>query len=129
VDLTVRTETLGSGNQTWLGSAHGTSSGRTITLDKSTFTSGTHYPNGYLPSGTPISRITATGKYGIYDNATVGGQDVLSGFLLTDVPVPSEDIDPQGVLFEHGVVIEALLPVALADASGKTDVAGRIIFR
>ena len=130
MDLTVRSETLSSGNQTWLGSAHGTDNGRSITLDTSTFTPATHYPNGYLPSGTPISRITATSKYGLYDNATAGGQDVLSGFLLTDIAMPTVNtIDPQGALFEHGVVIEANLPYALADASGKTDVGTRIIFR
>lgn len=135
MDLTVRSETLSSGDQSWLASAHGTSNGRTITLDKSTFTAGTHYPDGYFKSGLAISRITATGKYGPYDNATAGGQDVLSGFLLDSPTVPAEDVDPQGVLLEHCIILEAKLPTpwnpvnTAVETAGKADVAGRIIFR
>ena len=129
MDLSMRTETFGQEDQSWLGSAHGTDMARSITLDVSAFTSGTHYPQGFLLSGLPLGKITATGKYGPYNNAAVDGTDTLAGFLFTGVRVNTLDntIDVQGALYIHGVVVEAKLPVAI-DSAGKTDVAGRIIF-
>lgn len=53
-------------DHSWLGSAHGTDSTETITLDVSAFTANTHYPNGYILSGTPLAKITASGLYGPY---------------------------------------------------------------
>ncbi|MGW6531469.1 head decoration protein [Streptomyces venezuelae] len=128
MNLTQTAETFGQDDQSWLASAHGTDNGRSITLDTSTFTAGTHYPTGHFPSGLPLGKITATGKYGPYNNAAADGTEVLAGFLLTAVDAPSANtIDPQGVLFWHGAVVEAKLPVAV-DSAGKTDVAGRISF-
>lgn len=117
--------TYGQDDQSWLGSAHGTDAARSITLDKSTFTSGTHYPNGFFPSGLPLGKITASGKYGPYNNAASDGTEVLAGHLLCAVSAPTTDIDPQGALFDHGRVVEAKLPVAI-DSAGRADVAGRI---
>lgn len=129
MDLTVRTETLSSGDQSWLASAHGTSNGRTVTLDTSTFTPATHYPDGYFKSGIPLGVITATGKYGPYDDAAVDGRTVFRGFLFDSPSAPSDNtVDPQGVMLDHCIVIEAKLPIGV-DANGKTDAAGRIIFR
>ena len=65
-DISLRTETFQTEDASWLGSAHGTDSTETITLDVSAFTAGTHYPNGYLISGIPLARITATGIFGPY---------------------------------------------------------------
>jgi len=53
-------------DQSWLGSEHGTSACPTITLDRSAFTEGTHFPNGYFPSGLPLGKITASGLYAPY---------------------------------------------------------------
>lgn len=128
MDLSVRTETFGQDDQRWIGAAHGIDLARSITLDTSAFTAGTHYPNGYIPSGTPLGRITATGLYGPYDNAGAGGLDVLAGFLLTPIkPGAVATTDVGGALYEHGRVVEANLPIAI-DAAGKADVAGRITF-
>lgn len=130
MDLTVRSETFGADNQTWLASAHGVGDvGRPVTLDTSAFTAGTHYPQGFFKSGIPLGKLTATGKYVPYNNALADGSEVLAGFLLTPVKAPTDTtIDPVGALFEHGMVVEANLPIAV-DAAGKADVAGRIIFR
>ncbi|MDX3027482.1 head decoration protein [Streptomyces scabiei] len=128
MNLTQTTESFGQDDQSWLASAHGTDTARSITLDTSTFTSGTHYPNGYFPSGLPLGKITATGKYGPYSNAASDGTEVLAGFLMTAIDAPSVNtIDPQGALLWHGAVIEAKLPVAV-DSAGKADVAGRLTF-
>ncbi len=126
MDLNPLTETFYQDDQTWLGSAHGTSSGRPITIDVSTFTEGTHYPNGYMPSGTPVGIITATGLAGPYDDAETDGTETLVGFTLTPIKVTGTD-DVQAVLFEHGRVVEANLPIAI-DANGKADLAGAVVF-
>lgn len=126
MNLTPVTETYQNEDQRWLGSAHGTSSGESITLDTSAFTAGTHYPNGYFPSGLPLGKITATGLYGPYNNASSDGTETLAGHLLCTVDAPTVNTqDPQGALFWHGRVIEARLPIAV-DSAGKADVAGRI---
>lgn len=128
MDLSVRTETFGQDDQRWIGAAHGIDLARSITLDTSAFTAGTHYPDGYIKSGTPLARITATGLYGPYDNAGAGGLEVLAGFLLTPTkPGAVAATDVGGALYEHGRVVEANLPIAI-DAAGKADVAGRITF-
>jgi hypothetical protein len=128
MDLSFKTETFGQDDQSWLGSAHGTDAARSITLDTSAFTAGTHYPDGFFKSGLPVGKITATGLYGPYDNAAVDGRETLVGFLLTAVKAPSATTtDVQGALLDHGRVIDAKLPIAV-DAAGKTDVSGRIIF-
>lgn len=126
--LSQTTETFGQDDQSWLGSQHGTDMGRTITLDTSAFTPATHYPAGYFKSGIPLGKITASGKYAPYNNAAADGTEVLAGFLLTAVKAPSDNtLDPQGVLYIHGVVVEARLPIAV-DTAGKADVGGRIYF-
>lgn len=128
MNLTLRTESFGQGNQSWLAGPHGTDANRSVTLDKSAFTANTHYPNNFLRSGTPLAKITASGKYGPYNNASSDGTEVLVGFLMNDVEVPATDIDPQGAMFVHGGVVEANLPIAV-DTAGKADVAGRIWFQ
>lgn len=66
VDLNLRTESWLTDRQDWLASAHGTDTARSITLDKSAFTANTHYPDGFIRSGTPLAKIAASGKYGPY---------------------------------------------------------------
>ncbi len=44
----LKSETIGGGNMTWLGSDHGIFNCRTSTLDVSTFTKATHYPSDYF---------------------------------------------------------------------------------
>lgn len=128
MDLTQRTESFLVGDQSWLGSQHGTDTARSITLDTSTFTSGTHYPDGFFKSGLPLGKITATGKYGPYDDAAVDGRAVLSGFLLEAVKAPAvTTVDPIGAMLMHGFVLESKLPIAV-DAAGKADVKGALIF-
>lgn len=128
MDLTQRTETFLVSDQSWLGSQHGVDNARTATLDTSTFTLATHYPDGFFKSGIPLAKITATGKYGPYDDAAVDGRAVLAGFLLDAVKAPAVNtIDPVANILMHGFVLEAKLPIAV-DAAGKADVKGALIF-
>ena len=99
-----------------------------ITLDISTFTAGTHYPNGFIPSGTNLGKITATNLYGPYDDTATDGRQTLRGHLgiSTKVPNPADTTKDAGApLVFAAVVKESKLP-ATVDAAGKTDVAGWI---
>lgn len=127
MDLSVKSEAWGGDDQSWLGAAHGQDMGRSVTLDTSAFTAGTHYPDGYVRSGTPLGRITASGLYAPYNAAGVDGTETLAGFLLTPVKMTAGGADVGGSLFEHGRVVESNLPITI-DAAGKADVAGRITF-
>ena len=129
MDLSMKTETFGQEDQSWLGSAHGTEAARSITLDMTTFTAGTHYPDGFLKAGLPLGKITATGKYGLYSNAASDGREVLAGLLFTVVKAPASTATPvSGALLLHCIVVESKLPAPGVDSAGKVDVAGRIIF-
>jgi hypothetical protein len=129
VDISVRSETWGVEDRSWLGSAHGTEATRTITLDVSAFTEATHYPDGYIPSGTVVGRITATGLYGPYVDAAVDGTGVAAGFLFNSIPI-NGTADVGAPLLEHGMVIEDRLPANSGyDAAAGTNMAGRIVVR
>jgi hypothetical protein len=99
-----------------------------ITLDISSFTAGTHYQNGFIPSGTNLAKITATGLYGPYDDAAVDGRAVFRGHLgtSTKVPNPADTSKDAGApLVFSAVVKDSNLPFTI-DAAGKADVAGWI---
>lgn len=132
MQLSPISESFGQDDQSWLGSAHGTDATRSITLDRSTFTAGTHFPNGYFLSGIGLGKITSTGKYGPYNNASSDGTETLVGFLFCAVGAGTTDVDPVAAILRHGVVIQSKLPVSLGDstaiAAAKVDVAGRIDF-
>lgn len=125
MDLGIRTETFGGADHRWLGSRHGTDMCRPATIDLSTFTQNTHYPDGYLPAGVLLGQITATGEFGLYSNAAGDGRGVLVGHLLD--PVSTAGGNPIGALYEHGRVNEDYLPFPV-DSNGKADVAGQIIY-
>lgn len=130
MDLSVRTSSYSVEDRSWLGSAHGTEATRSITLNLSTFTANTHYPTGYLKSGTLLGRITATGLYGPYNDSATDGRQTAAGILFNSIPMATGGTNPSAPLMEHGVVVEAKLPTnSGVDTAGKTDLAGRIIFR
>ncbi len=68
MDITLHTESFTAEDKSWLGSAHGTDSTETITLDVSAFTLDTHYSvlTPYIKGGTCLGLITASGLYGPY---------------------------------------------------------------
>lgn len=131
MDISVRSKTLLPEDRSWLGSAHGTDATETVTLDVSTFTAGTHYPNGFIPSGIALGKITASGKYGPYSDAAGDGRTTLVGHLFNSTEVGSATSVPVAApMLVHGVIVEAKLPANHGvDANGKTDVAGRIRYR
>lgn len=102
-------ETVGSGDQTWLGSAHGINDARTELLDISAFTAGTHYPNGHIKSGTPVAKVG--GVLVPYDDTqgTTTNAGVLAGFVLFDQKVTGSNDFAVPVL-DHGRVKASKLP-------------------
>lgn len=74
MDLAQTTESWVSDDQSWLGSAHGTNEGDTVTLDPTTFDLVTKFPNGFIPSGVVIAKITSGGNTGMYGPYTPGTQ-------------------------------------------------------
>lgn len=120
------TEYAGFDDPSWLGSAHGYEATESATLDVSAFDAETHYPDGYIPGGTPVGEITASGKYGPYDDSATDGTETLAGFVAAARAVNGQT-DLVVALLTHGRVVEANLPIAI-DAAAKADVAGRIRF-
>lgn len=114
-----------SEDRSWLWGPHGTEPGTTpsVTFDVSAFTEATHYPNGYLLSGLPVGRITASGLYGPYDNAALDGRETAAGLIFSSLAIPDlTDLtqDVGGAILVHGFVDPNKLPVAI-DAAGIAD--------
>lgn len=104
MDLTVITEKFGGDKASWLGSRHAVTNARTITIDRSSLTKETHYPDGYLPSGLPLAK--SGDKYKPLDEG-----ETLVGFLLTNQTVKTDGGDIVAPLLDHGRVIVKNLPV------------------
>lgn len=124
----LKSETIGGGDQSWLGSTHGIANARTEVLDISTFTAGTHYPNGYIPSGLPVAKVG--GVLVPYDatEGTVTGAGVLAGFVLTDQAVVGTSDFGVPVL-DHGRVIVSKLPISFtAPAAAAKRAATTVVF-
>ncbi|MFE7799015.1 potassium transporter [Nocardia sp. NPDC057440] len=108
MDLTLKTDTFGQDDQSWLASAEGTDRARTITLDLTTFTANTHYPDGWIKSGYALKKL-GSGKYGLFSTGDESAA-VIAGHLLTAVRIPSGATKVAGALMWHGAVIAAKLP-------------------
>lgn len=123
----LRTETYGAGDQSWLGSAHGIWNCRTVTLDISAFTEATHYPDGYIPSGTALAIV---GDLAVpFNSAGVDGSEVLAGFLFTDAKVyPGLTEDIPAPLLDHGRVKTANLPLAWTAPTSAANNATTVVF-
>ncbi len=129
MDLTVRSKSWQADDQSWKAAAHGTDLARSISVDAAAFTPATHAPNGFLPSGLPVAKITASGLYGPYTTGGAGGLGTLAGFLEVNTVLPSPNTGAVGTaMFEHGRVVKANVPIITVDSAGETAVAGRISF-
>lgn len=67
MDLAIRHEQYsGLTDRSWLQNSVGIDANVPVVLDISTFVAGTDFPNGVIPAGTLLGKITASGKYGKY---------------------------------------------------------------
>lgn len=108
----LRTESFGGGDLSWLSSTHGLRNAKTGTVNVSAFTAGTHFPNGYIPSGTPVSKVSGLLVPYTVAEGTTTGAGVLEGFLLTDQPCATGGANFAAPVLDHGRVIAAKVPYA-----------------
>lgn len=128
MDLGRKTTTYGTDDQSWLGSAHGTTATDTITLDVSLFDEATHYPDGWINSCVGLGKVAATGLYGPYDDAALDGRQVGEGVLYAWVAISSGN-DVGAALMRHGKIRRSRMPANSGiDAAFEADVRGQIIF-
>jgi hypothetical protein len=71
-----------------------------------------HYANGYIPSGTAIGKVTATGLFGPYDNAAGDGREVLYGFTYADVRAVRQNGTTATKVGTGAVVNDAIISVS-----------------
>lgn len=123
MDLTLRTESWGTDDKSWLGSRHGIGECPSITLDTSAFTPAIHYPDGYFKSGIALGKITATGKYGPYaqttdevQTLTVGGAG-LTSFTITYSGQTTGSIAAAATAATVQAALEALSNIAVGDVT------------
>lgn len=105
----------------WLGSAHGTGNAPTGTPDVASFTEATHYPDGYLPEGTPVD-ATDLAALKPYVAPAVGEPALNLGFLLDNTRVVGGKATPVAVI-RHGSIVAEFIPgnfIAPAFAPGFT---------
>jgi hypothetical protein len=116
------TTTWAGTDQSWIKHRKGVDTCKSITLNVALFTAGTHFPNGYIPSGMTLGVVTATGLYGPYLEAAGDGRTVLRGFLFDSVYVPDVAGKITVAMFREGIITEAKLPANHGlDANGKLD--------
>ena len=48
--------------------------------------------SGVLPTGTVLGKVTASGKHGVYDNATTNGTEVAVAILAEEVDATAADV-------------------------------------
>ena len=111
-DISVTTTAYQAERRGWLWGPHGTEAGTnpSITLDFTTVAGGLT-ANGYLPSGTVLGRITASGRYGPFDAAATDGRQAAVGHLFSSTKVPATSATPVGgAVVVHGFVDPNRLP-------------------
>lgn len=81
--LAPRTESFGAGDQSWLGSRHGTDVAKTATLVPAAWTA--KISDGRIKSGEPFA--VKSGLAVPYDSTKSDGTEVLAGFVFTDTSV------------------------------------------
>ena len=108
-DISVSTLSYQSEKRSWLLSEHGADPGSTpgITVDASLFVAATHFPNGYLPSGTALS--PAGGPY--------IGTGACAGLLFGSLRLATATSKVGGAVLIHGFVKTTKLPFAAGNGS------------
>jgi hypothetical protein len=113
-----------SAEASFLASEHSISKRAGATVDASSVGADAN-GNKILLAGTLMGKITASGKYGAYDNGAGDGRETAVGILHESINLKDGDVICGLIL--HGSVLEARC--SGVDANGKTDLAGRIIFQ
>lgn len=108
MQIAPKIEQFGSGDQSWLGSAHATNSCQTVTIKGSALASF----NGSIPSGIPL-KASASG--GTFEPVTAVG-DKLAGFLFTS-QAQSGTGNVVAPMLDHGRIRVGRLPATAFDVT------------
>lgn len=111
MQLKPRTERFGVGNQTWLGSAHGTEHPATGTIKGDAFTDF----GKFIPSGVPVK----LNDEGLLEPVTAAG-DTLLGFIFTDQALAEDGSNQPVPYIWHGRIRAENLPEKAFDVTTLT---------
>lgn len=128
-DISVVKTTYDVEDRSWLASPHGTEPGTTpgVTLHIAGFTQADHYPNGFIPSGTILAKLstgTYAGQYVPYleDSGATDGSDTAAGVLFNTVSVYNSDHSTKtavgAAILVHGFVKKSNLPFTSSTTTG-----------
>ncbi|ANW64009.1 hypothetical protein BCA37_10745 [Mycobacterium sp. djl-10] len=109
-DISMQTTTHQVGNRQWL--LQEPKVKPNVTYDISKFTAGTHYPNGYIPSGVALGIVTATKLAGPYDNTASDGREVFYGHGYADVRAVRQNGTTASKVGTGAVVNDAIVSVS-----------------
>lgn len=129
-DISLQTTTYQVGNKQWL--LQEPKVKLNATLDISKFTAGTHFPNGFIPSGTVVGKLTSGGKMGPYSDAASDGTQTAYGVTYGDARVVRQNGTNSTQVTISVVVADAIISAGKLpfqsgtgsiDAAGKADLA------
>lgn len=142
MDLKVRTQNFSQSDQSFIVDPdYAGKVGCTLDLSKfagATLTAWTSGTQGVIPAGIALGVVTATGKFGPYDDSKADGTQTLGGILWDDVTfaagATTGNIGASRIVF--GMVYLAKLPLTASsagtpgrvDAAGQADTAVKIVF-
>lgn len=123
-DISLQTTTYQVGNKQWLLAQPDVKLGQTLDISK--FTSGTHFPNGFIPAGTVIAVVTSSGLYGPYDGALSNGQQTAYGITSEDARVVRPDGSSATKVGVAVVVYDAIVSLAKLPFTVGTGITGAL---
>lgn len=106
-DISMQTTSYQVGDRSWLLAEPDYKPN--VTLDITKFTAATHFPNGYIPSGTVIGRITSSGLFGPYDPGASDGRETAYGLTYGDVRAVRQDGSTAAKVGTGAVVYDAVV--------------------
>jgi hypothetical protein len=124
-DISLQSTTYQVGNRQWLLAEPDVK--LNVTLDPTKFTAGTHYPNGYLPSGTVVGIVTSGGLAGPYDDAASDGRQTAYGITYGDARLVRADGTTAAKVGISVVVYDAVISkgkLPFQSGTGSLDAAG-----
>lgn len=129
-DISMQTTSYQVGNRRWLLSEPDVK--LNVTLDVTKFTASTHFPNGYIPSGTVIGKLTTGGLGAPYSDAASDGSQTAYGVTYGDATVVRQDGSTAATVGISVVVYDCIISAGKLpfqsgagsiDANGKADLA------
>ena len=114
--------TLNPDQRLWLPDDHGTEIMPSVPVDLTLFTQAQHYANGFIPSGTVLGKVTASGKFGPYLSTASDGRQTAVGISFNPIPVyvpgtATLQANAAVPILIHGFVIAANLPFTSGNAA------------